>query len=122
VKTPGEIIWRAIEDFTLFTLRSGAVIPADLRGMIPDGMTYSTAKENNMKDLSKWTDDCEVRDVVEGEEWVDLCIKKLLADRQHKLTDEVVHGLTFEELFRALAAGKAAMIALNEADEEQFGY
>ena len=71
-----------------------------------------------MKDLSKWTDDCEVWDLIKGEEWIGFCIKTLLADRQRKLTDEVVQGLTFEELFVALAAGKAAMIALNEADEE----
>ena len=62
-----------------------------------------------MKDLTQWTNDCEVRDLVKGEECIGFCIKKLLADRQHKLTDEVVHGLTFEELLGGLAAGKAAL-------------
>ncbi len=75
-----------------------------------------------MKDLTQWTDECEVRNLDEGERWIEFCIKKLLADRQHKLTDEVVQGLTFEELFGALAAGKAAMLALNKADEEPSDY
>ncbi|MFA5154176.1 MAG: hypothetical protein WC554_16620 [Clostridia bacterium] len=66
-----------------------------------------------MKDLTKWTSECEVMDLSEGEDWLDFCIKKLLSDRRHKLADEVIHGLTFEELFGALAAGKAAMNLLN---------
>ncbi|MHB9038358.1 MAG: hypothetical protein ACYC64_17015 [Armatimonadota bacterium] len=46
-----------------------------------------------------------------GGRWLDFCIEKLLADRQHTLSDEVVHGLTFQELLGGLAAGKAALAA-----------
>ncbi|MCX5910289.1 MAG: hypothetical protein NTV04_00025 [Deltaproteobacteria bacterium] len=70
-----------------------------------------------MKDLTKWTSDCEVRNLDEGRTRLEFCVDKLLADRRHKLTDEVVHGLTFEELLGGLAAGKAALEWATDSDD-----
>jgi len=39
-------------------------------------------------------------------EWLQFCLEQLYADRRHHVTDEVVRGLTFEELLGALLAGR----------------
>ncbi len=69
-----------------------------------------------MKDLTKWTSDSEVKNLNDAEGRIGFCIEKLLADRQHSLSDEVVHGLTFEELLGGLAAGKAALEWTTDTD------
>lgn len=37
---------------------------------------------------------------------IDFCLKKLYADRKHCIEDEIVKGLTFEELIGALLVTK----------------
>ena len=78
---------------------------------------YKEDANQSMKDLTKWTSDCEVRNLDEGRTRLEFCVDKLLADRGHKLTDEVVHGLTFEELLGSLAAGKAALEWATDSDD-----
>jgi hypothetical protein len=39
-------------------------------------------------------------------EWLQFCLDQLYADRQHRVTDEVVRNLTYEELIGALLVGR----------------
>jgi len=42
---------------------------------------------------------------------IEFCLKQLYADRKHFITDEVVSGLTFEELIGALLLAKDEVAA-----------
>lgn len=67
-----------------------------------------------MKDITK-------RDAIaecptdEPLEWVTFCLKRLWADRKHRLGDEVVDGMCFEELLGALISARAAIRAIEGA-------
>ena len=47
---------------------------------------------------------------------VTFCLKRLYADEQHSLPEEVVCGLTFEELLNALLCAQDKLVYFSEAE------
>jgi hypothetical protein len=52
----------------------------------------------------------------EVKEWLDFSLNKLIDDTQHRLNDEVVYSLTFEELLGALVSAKCYIEAIENDD------
>ena len=57
--------------------------------------------ERGMKDYEESTYR-DGRPSISSNEAVEFCLNRLFEDEEHSCTDEVVHGLTFEELIGAL--------------------
>jgi len=53
------------------------------------------------------------------EETLAYCLKQLYADRQHDVTEEFIHGLTYEELIGTLLQARDMCEELKEGEEEE---
>lgn len=59
------------------------------------------------------------RSTVPADEQLDFCLARLYADRRHRVVQEVVHGLTFEELLGALLSARDELQAYHTWDERE---
>jgi len=63
-----------------------------------------------MKDVSQETLQRQTGEISQSApEWVGFALRKLYADKDHTLGQEVVRGLSFEELIGALLAARQAL-------------
>ena len=53
------------------------------------------------------------------EETLAYCLKQLYADRQHAITEEFIHGLTYEELIGTLLQARDMCDELKKREEEE---
>jgi hypothetical protein len=73
-----------------------------------------------MKDASKEVLERDTERLVpEAAEWVGFSLRKLYADKSHTLGQEVVYGLTFEELIGALLAARGFFRRVENVENEE---
>ena len=58
----------------------------------------------------------------EAKELLDFCLARLYEDDEHDVEDEIVNGLTFEELIGALLESKDDIARLEESLDYAHGY